>query len=132
MKLITRYTDYSIRALIFIARKKGEIITASDLVENLKIPRPFLRRLLQILNKEKILKSYKGKGGGFRLLRAPDKIYIVDLIKIFQGPLRLNECIFKKNICPNIKVCRFKNRLDKIEKNVILELKPITISSLLN
>ena len=131
MKLITRDTDYALRALCFIARHKKEIISVSRLVKELEIPRPFLRKILQILNKKRLLRSYKGQGGGFKLAISPEKIFLLDLIKIFQGSLRLNECLFKKAPCPSIKVCKLKKKVDNIQKYVISELKNITLMSLL-
>ena len=131
MKLITRDTDYAVRALYFLAERSSEIISVSKLVRNLKIPKPFLRKILQTLNKEGLLKSYKGQGGGFILAIPPEKILLIDLIRIFQGPISLNECIFKKQICPEIKVCNLKKRIDNIEKYVIFQLKSITLECLL-
>jgi len=131
MKLITRDTDYAVRALCFIAKCEKEIVPVSELNRNLRIPGPFLRKILQILNKKGLLRSYKGKGGGFMLALAPGKIFLADLIEIFQGSLRLNECIFKKRICPDIKTCKLKKRIDTIQKYVISELKDITLVSLL-
>jgi Rrf2 family protein len=131
MKLITRNTDYALRAVCFIAKKKTKIVTVSELVRELKMPRPFLRKLLQLLNKKGILKSYKGQGGGFLLAKPVNKIFLVDLIKIFQGPFKLTECFFKKMSCPNIKTCALRKKIAIIEDHVISELKPITIASLL-
>ena len=131
MKLITRDTDYALRAVCFIAKCKKKIISVSELVKELKIPRPFLRKILQVLNKKGILKSHKGQGGGFQLNLKASKIFLVDLIEIFQGPLRLNECLFKKLECPNINTCTLRNKLDRIENQVIRELKSITVASLL-
>ncbi len=131
MKLITRDTDYALRALCFIAKDKEKIISAAELVRELKIPRSFLRKVLQVLNRKKILKSYKGTGGGFILALPVQKIFLVDLIEIFQGPLRINECFFKKMTCPNTKTCILRKKINNIEKNVIRELKSITLSSLL-
>ncbi len=131
MKLINRDTDYAVRALCFIAGQKKEIIPGPELVSKLKIPRSFLRKILQLLNKKRLLRSYKGQGGGFALALGPEKIFLLDLIKIFQGPLKINECIFKKAPCPNIRTCKLKKRLDKIQKDVIAELKNITLATLL-
>jgi len=131
MKLITRDTDYAVRALCFIANNKKGIIPVSELTRNLKTPKPFLRKILQILNKKGLLRSYKGKGGGFMLTIAPDKIFLADLIEIFQGSLKLNECIFKRRICPDIRTCKLKKRIDTIQKYVVSELKDITLASLL-
>jgi Rrf2 family protein len=131
MKLITRDTDYAVRALCYIAREKDKVVAASTLVKKLKIPRPFLRKILQILNQRRLLKSYKGKGGGFVLAVSPGKISLAQLIEIFQGRLKLNECFFKKRICPNLKTCRLKKKIDKIERYVTRELRDIFLGSLL-
>ncbi len=132
MKLITRDTDYAVRALCFIARSKQRIIPASALADRLRIPRPFLRQILQVLNRKGILKSYKGSEGGFELAILPKQIFLVDLIRIFQGPLKLNECIFKKKICPNKNICVLRARINTIEKEVISGLASVTVASLLN
>jgi len=130
MKLITRDTDYAVRALCFIAKRKKKTASVPELVAALKIPRAFLRKILQILNKKRLLNSYKGRGGGFILALPPAKIFLLDLIKIFQGPLKINECLFKKAPCPGIKTCKLRKRIDNIQKFAISELKDITLASL--
>ena len=131
MKLITRNTDYAVRALCCIAEQKQEVISADQLVKSLKMPRPFLRKILQTLNKEGLLNSSKGKGGGFTLAVSPGEITLTDVMKIFQGPVRLNECKFKKSNCPYITNCLLKNKIDEIEKEVIVKLKAITMASII-
>lgn len=132
MKLITRETDYAVRALCFIARSDKTVVPVSDLAKTLKIPKPFLRKILQILNKKRILKSYKGKGGGFMLGVKPSKISLLNLVEIYQGPFELNKCMFTKRVCPKTKICKLKKKLDKLQENVINELKSITLASLIN
>ncbi|MCL5674585.1 MAG: Rrf2 family transcriptional regulator [Candidatus Omnitrophica bacterium] len=129
-KLITRNTDYAVRALCFMAINGKEIISVDKLVKELKIPRPFLRKIMQALNKKGILQSYKGQGGGFTLSVPAEKIFLTDLITTFQGPLKLNECIFKKNICHNVNNCSLKNKIDTLEKYIISQLKSISVASL--
>jgi Rrf2 family protein len=131
MKLITRDTDYALRAVCSIAKKKDSIVSVSSLVKELRVPQPFLRKTLQLLNREGILRSHKGKGGGFLLNRPKEKIFLLDLIKIFQGPFSLNQCYLKKLICPNIKVCPLRKRLERIEGFVLRELRKVRISDLI-
>ena len=130
MKLITRDTDYAIRALAYIAGHPEKIVSVAELVRQIRIPRPFLRKILQKLDKKGLLKSYKGKGGGFALVVPPDEISILGLIKIFQGPFKLNECFFKKHICPNTKDCALKRKIDRIERYVLRELAAINLGYL--
>ena len=95
------------------------------------MPRPFLRKILQTLNKEGLLTSSKGKGGGFALAASPEGITLIEVMKIFQGPIKLSEHKFKKSDCPRINDCLLKKKIDEIEKEVIVKLKAITISSIL-
>jgi len=131
LKLITRDTDYAIRALCYMAREKNKLVSVSELVDQTCIPKPFLRKILQILNKKGMLKSYKGIGGGFQLKVIPQEMSLLDLIQIFQGPFQISEHTFKNKICPHTKRCRLKKKIDIIEKSVISELKKITLASLI-
>jgi Rrf2 family protein len=132
MKLITRNTDYAIRALVHIAGRKNEKVSAVALAKDSGIPGPFLRRILQRLSSKRFVKSYKGIGGGFTLAKTPSSIYISDVIEAFQGPLRLNECLFKKSVCPNRGSCLLKKKIDKIERHVVDEVGNVTLASLIS
>lgn len=131
MKFITRDTDYAVRALCFIARHKNRVVSAKELTKCLKIPRPFLRKILQTLNRIGFVNSYKGMGGGFKLNIASKNISLDKLIEVFQGPLRLNDHRFKKKICPEIRKCPLRKKLDEVERRVKKDLRSITIASLL-
>lgn len=132
MKLITREIDYAVRALIYLADNKNEgIVSVPELVDELGITRPFLRKIMQLLAKAGVIESYKGNKGGFRLIKKPDDVYLIDLVEIFQGNFSLNECILNKDICPNKGNCILKDRVDDIEEKVRLELESIDLSSLI-
>ncbi len=130
MKLINRDTDYTIQALCAIARHKEKRVSVAELVRGLEVPRPFLRKTLQILNRKGLLKSYRGQGGGFSLARPPQRIFLSDLIRIFQGPVTLKECLLKKKVCPNVKGCALRQELNGIERYVVARFNCITIASL--
>lgn len=131
MKLITRDTDYAIRAVILMARQKDRRIPVSRFTRELNIPRAFLRKILQSLNRQGVLSSYKGKGGGFSLSRDPAGILLADLIGIFQGRTTLNECMLRKKTCPQIKSCVLRKKIKAIERHVISRLRSISIGSLI-
>ncbi|MCM8758108.1 MAG: Rrf2 family transcriptional regulator [Candidatus Omnitrophica bacterium] len=132
MRLITRDTDYAIRTLCLMADRPKKVFSVSELTKKLNIPRPFLRKILQILHKNKILEAFKGKGGGFLLKKSIDKIYLLDLMNIFQGRFSLNRCLFKRKPCPRIDTCKLRKRIKKMERYLLDELKKISLGSLLN
>jgi Rrf2 family protein len=130
MKLITRNTDYALRAICYIAQQK-KMVTATELVKILGVPRPFMRKILQRLSKEKILESYKGQAGGFKLKRPSGKIFIIQIMRIFQGQVGLNGCFLKKEICPNRGKCILRKKIHIIENNALAQLKQINIASII-
>ncbi|MCM8758645.1 MAG: Rrf2 family transcriptional regulator [Candidatus Omnitrophica bacterium] len=129
MKIITKNTDYAIRALCAIA-KDNIIISASKIAKKEKIPLPYLHRVLNKLKKEKIIESKEGKNGGVKLVKEPSDIKVSDMVRLFQGEIQISQCIFRKNLCPNRKKCLLRKKLKKIENSLIKELDKITIETL--
>jgi Rrf2 family protein len=131
MKLVTRDTDYAVRALVYMAQQRGRLVTSREMVDELRIPRAFLRRILQQLGRHAVLKPIKGKMGGFVLSLPAEKIRLTDVMRIFQGSLEISECMFKKQVCPNRAKCFLRKRIVSIEAYVVNQLRAISIASLL-
>ena len=132
MRLITQNTDYAIRSLCYMAEKNGEIVSAAELSSELQISWPLTRKILHELNKKGFVRSYKGKGGGFVIEADPQEIFILELMKIFQGPFSFNRCVVNKKGCSNMMKCQLRKKISEIEEYVTSELKPVTIDSLLS
>lgn len=130
-RLINRETDYAIKILVYLHRIESKVLTAEEIERSLLIPRPFLRKILQKLNKGGFLQSQKGKGGGFSKVKDLGKIYLVELMELFQGPIGISECVFRKNICPDIDKCLLRKKIINLESKFIEDLKTITLASLL-
>ena len=132
MKLLTKNTDYAIRALLHIARNGRGYISSREISSDEEIPLPYLRRILNRLREEEIIITREGVGGGAKINRDPAEIRVSNLIRIFQGDITLLDCVFRKNICINIKTCPLRKRIKKIEKVVVKELESVTIADLLD
>ncbi|MDP8252909.1 MAG: Rrf2 family transcriptional regulator [Candidatus Kaelpia aquatica] len=132
MKLITRDSDYAMRALCVMAQESGKILSVDDIASETNVSHHFLRKILQVLSRKNIIKSYKGKGGGFVLSRDPKKINFIDIMEIFQGSLVLAEHKLNKDKCPKIKKCNLKKKIDKIERGLLRDFNSITVASILD
>lgn len=132
MNLFNRDTDYAIRALCEMARRNpDDIVTVTELSSCLKVPRPYLRRILQTLAHAGILGSFRGKFGGFRLILDPGKIPLKEVYEQFQGPFNLTECLFHGKLCPNHETCLLRQTLKTIEHDAQKTLRQTTIASLI-
>jgi len=131
MTLITKDTDYAIRALCFLAKTSHEPHSVKELSKGLHISYPFLRKIMQALTKHGFLRSVKGKGGGFTLTRSPQEIFITQIIDLFQGPIQLKNCRIKHLMCPDFQHCLLRENISNIETYAQQVLKSVTIQSLL-
>ncbi len=130
MKLITKHTDYAARALIHLARARGQFVPSREIARIEGIPLSFLRRILQELARQEMIETREGKAGGVKLSVEPGKIELTRLIRIFQGKVSLTECVFRRKLCPNRSRCVLRARLKKIETLVLDELAGITVGGL--
>ena len=131
MRLLNKNIYYSIRSLLYIAQKRDEVISVSELVNKLKMRRAFLRRILQVLSRHRILKSLKGKGGGFVLNIKPSKLRVIDIIRIFRGKIDIMDCLLEKDICPYPAECTLMAKMKDIRGKLYRTLETTTISALL-
>lgn len=131
MKLINQDADYAVKALLTVAGRGGEVTTVSELAGSLGIPRPYLRKIMQTLARAGVVRSSKGRGGGFVLGRAAGKILLADVIRVFQGPISLHDCLFKKRICPDVRTCPLRNAIGRLESRLVEDLETLSVASLL-
>jgi Rrf2 family protein len=59
------------------------------------IPPKFLEQILLTLRLAKYLRSSKGKSGGFRLAKPPQKITLAEVVRLFDGALAPTESVSK-------------------------------------
>ena len=98
--IITRATEYSIRAILYMAcQPQGEIIFKKDICRAQEITPAFLTKILQPLIKAGIVASQRGVGGGFFLARPAAEITLFDVIKTQEGPVYLNQCLMSEGSC---------------------------------
>jgi Rrf2 family protein len=132
MKLLTKQTDYAIRAVLHLARRHDAFVASRTIATSEDIPLQFLRRILRALTEVGLVESKEGVTGGARLKADPGKIKIADLIRLFQGDIQLAECMFRKQLCSNRGTCVLRRRIKEIENVVTREFEGLTIGDLLH
>ncbi len=131
MKLLTKDTDYAVRAVVNLARKPEGYRSSREIAADEGIPLQFLRRILQKLTRAGLVTSREGVNGGVRLNADPARVRVSDIIKIFQGDIELSQCMFRKRLCTNRSTCVLRARIKVIEQMVSREFDKVTIATLL-
>jgi Rrf2 family protein len=86
MKLSAK-SDYAARAILGLARRyhTGESLRVEDLAAEQGIPPNYLVQILIELKSQQIVKSVRGKEGGYLLARSPAEITMADLLRCVHG-----------------------------------------------
>jgi len=99
----------ALRAAIFLARQNGDApVNARLIAESEQIPRPFLVKLMQVLQKQGVVLSTMGPGGGYQLARPADEIRITEIIDSIDGNDGFGEsCALGYESCTDEEGCAF-------------------------
>ncbi len=110
--MLSSRAKYALRACVDLARRHepGQWTLTSEIAAAEDIPRKFLEAILVELRDNGILESQRGRYGGYRLKRLPQKIAASEIIRIADGPLALAPCASKTQFgpcadCPDITTC---------------------------
>lgn len=105
---ITRYTDYSLRVLMYVALKGDELSTIREIADRYDISKNHLMKVVQELNSKGYLHAIRGKNGGLRLRGEPQDINLGELVRRTEQDLSLVECFSAGSHCVLTPSCQLK------------------------
>ncbi|HUH34080.1 MAG TPA: Rrf2 family transcriptional regulator [Daejeonella sp.] len=92
--MLSKKTRYAIKALVIMGKNFGqEPMQISRIAAEGFIPKKFLEQILLDLRNAGLLYSKKGAGGGYKLVKDPKEIFLVQILRITGGPIALLPCV---------------------------------------
>lgn len=129
---LTQFTDYSLRALIYIALKK-DICTIKDITAAYSISNNHMIKIIHNLAKLELIKTTRGKNGGIILAANPLDINLGALISKLESNFDLVPCFNKaKANCCIAPVCKLKNILYEAQKAFMNVLNQFTLADIIH
>lgn len=121
--LFSRGCEYALRGLVEMARHpERSFWTVQELADVSETPAPFLAKTFQILVKHGILNSTKGRGGGFSFARQPEKISLLEVVIIIDGPTLSEECALGFDECSERNPCPIHFQWRDIREQIVRAL----------
>lgn len=85
---ISAKSDYAVRAMAELALHYDTgAVKAEDIADAQDIPLNFLLGILRELRNGQLVRSVRGREGGYMLSRPPSQIALADVIRVVDGPL---------------------------------------------
>jgi Rrf2 family protein len=80
--------EYAVRAMVQLATvDEGALVKTDDLATAQGIPPQFLVDILSALRTDRLVRSHRGRDGGYALARPAAEISIADVMRCIDGPL---------------------------------------------
>ncbi len=130
--MISPTCQYALRALVHLGRvaDRGPTL-ARDIADAADVPRPFLAKILQRLVQERLVRSRKGRGGGFVLARAPGQITVDDVLVAVEGRrLAEKRCILGHPECNSLVACPLHEHWARVRDQFDTTVGSLTIREL--
>jgi Rrf2 family nitric oxide-sensitive transcriptional repressor len=89
---LTTYTDYSLRVLIYLGVRRGELVTIKQISDHYGISNNHLLKVVHQLGLAGFVETIRGRNGGLRLARPASLIVIGDVVRAMEQDMALVNC----------------------------------------
>ena len=92
--LISTKGRYALRVMIDLAEHQSEeFISLKEIAQRQEISEKYLESIIRILVKAKVVESLRGKGGGYRLRKAPEQYTVDSILRLTEESLAPVTCL---------------------------------------
>lgn len=128
---LTSYSDYSLRVLMYCALRSDRLVTIQEVADVYGISKNHLTKIAFDLGRKGYLETVRGRGGGLRLARAPEKIGLGQVVRAMEDDFTIVECMnAKTNTCVISGPCRLRGALSRALKAYLAVLDEYTLADL--
>ena len=131
--MVSRKGKYAIRSALYLARHHGKgPISVETIATAEGISRKFLGTIMMELKVGGVLKSQRGKKGGYSLRHSPWKITVGRIIRIIDGPIAPVRCVSASAYtpcpdCPSEKSCHIRHVMKEVREAIsrVVDIKTL-------
>lgn len=132
--LISTKGRYALRVMIDLAENKSEdFISLRGIAQRQEISEKYLESIIRMLVKARVVESLRGKGGGYRLNKAPEQYTVGSILRLTEESLAPVSCLEENaDTCPRAGKCQTLTLWQGLDKVIHEYLESVTIADLMN
>jgi Rrf2 family protein len=130
--MLTKSTEYAIRALVYVQLQNWKEMHpgVAEIAQEIEAPTAFTAKILHILTSRNILKSMKGRGGGFFFTDNQSDVSLYQIILLMEGNSLFTKCGFGLKNCSDVNPCPLHDRFDSLRTDLLEMAHSETVDSL--
>ncbi|MCY4363497.1 MAG: Rrf2 family transcriptional regulator [Gammaproteobacteria bacterium] len=126
---LTKHTDLSLRVLIYLALKPGQLGVISDIARHYGASKNHLVKVVHRLATLGYINSFQGRGGGIRLSKQADNIIVGKVVRDMENTMDVIDCAGTG--CPLLPACHLKPILNAATSAFLEVLDNYSIADLI-
>ena len=130
---LTRAGEYAVRCILFCAGHDfGKVVNRREVASAMQIPDQFLSKIAQQLARSGFIEIVQGPKGGYRLVKPPGDITLLDVVEAVEGEIFLNDCVMNPDSCFRNAECSVYKVWQRARDQLRDTLRQATFERLLN
>ena len=131
MKVSTK-GRYALRLLLDLAEHKGEgFISLKEIAVRQGISKQYLEQIVSLLNTANLLRTNRGKMGGYMLAKEPSEYTVREVLRITEGTLAPVTCLEEEvNQCDKASYCKTLKMWTGLQKAINDYLNSVTLQDM--
>ena len=132
--MISSRGTYALRVLCDLAlHGDGGYLALRDIVERQGMSQKYIEGIMTSLSKGGLVEGVHGRGGGYRLSRAPEDYTLGEILRLTEGDLAPVSCVTRgAPVCENAASCRARPVWDELNRRINDYLDSVTLADLLD
>jgi Rrf2 family protein len=118
--------------LLDLAEHRGGFISLKEIAERQNISKQYLEQIVSLLNTSNILRTNRGKQGGYMLAKQPSEYTVREILRITEGNLAPVTCLEEDvNDCEKAAFCKTLPMWTGLQKVIDDYLGSVTLQDML-
>ena len=118
MLRISKLMDYAILVMVELNAYHGEVMNAHVLAEQIHVEAPTVSKVLKLLARAGLVRSFRGINGGYSVDRPARDISVGKIIAAIEGPIAMTECSVEAGLCSQEAFCSVRSNWRRISAAV--------------
>lgn len=104
--MLSTTAQHAVRALTSLATLgEGRAVLGRELAEKTGVPASYLAKILLVMNRAGLVEATRGMGGGYRLVRPAEEIFLIEIVGPLDGVDGVEECMLGLKECSSEDPC---------------------------
>ena len=132
--MISTKGRYALRVLLDLAQQeRGKYIPMKEVAARQEISLKYIEQIMPLLTKQRFAEGVHGKGGGYRLCRAPEDYTVWEILNAAEGDMAPVACL-KEDAppCPRAAVCKTLSMWTEYDRLTKAYFSGITLADLID